>query len=152
MLTLIMATLFAIVIYSTPSANYKGFLNNPKEPLQNTGNSATKNSLVANWNQSSQIIVDETIIKYGQPNGVNATELIWTNTPITPKISSTKTESKQNFFIKDTGMMQTTIKYKAPRGKVAELEIFDGNNSIQKTTGLTKVEPTAVAQKNNPNK
>ncbi len=94
---------------------------------------------VYNWPKSCQMAVEEITKKYGKPNGIMADELIWTNAGVWKKISITKVESKHNFPIEHTDMMQTTIMYKVPQTKMDELAMFDGSIVIDRTQGTISV-------------
>ena len=61
--------------------------------------------------------VEEITEKSGKPNGIMTDELIQTNVSVWKKICISKVESKHNFPIEHTDMMQTKIMYKVPQKK-----------------------------------
>lgn len=105
------------------------------DPASSVNNENDDLADVSDWNKSSQMAVDEITQKYGQPNGVTADELIWTNAGIWKKITVTKMESKHSFPVEHTDMMQTTIMYNVPEDKMDELGMFDGSVTFDRTQG-----------------
>ena len=110
-------------------------VDDPTDDLQTNASNGENNTktAVSDWNKSCQMAVDEITKKYGEPNGITADELIWTNAGEWKKISITKMESKHSFPIEHTDMMQTTIMYKVPNDKMDELGMFDGSITFDRT-------------------
>lgn len=131
---LIVATLLTMSSCNKANPDNKAIVENPADNLKS--NSSSKELAdVSNWNKSCQMAVDEITKKYGQPNGITADELIWSNAGVWKKISITKMESKHSFPIEHTDMMQTTIMYKVPEDKMDELGMFDGSVTFDRTQG-----------------
>ena len=135
-------SLAAITAYSFSSCNSANSSENTTtastpESMETTENMQQNSDKadVSSWNKSCQMAVDEITKKYGQPNGITADELIWTNAGVWKKVCITKMESKHSFPIEHTDMMQTTLMYKVPVDKMDELGIFDGSVTFDRTQG-----------------
>ncbi|TDD96910.1 hypothetical protein [Flavobacterium cellulosilyticum] len=87
------------------------------------------------WPEASRMAVKEITDKYGKPDGITKNELIWMNKGVWKKICINKKETKHNFPIEHTDMMQTTISYKVPMDIMGELAKFDGSVTFDRTQG-----------------
>ncbi len=91
---------------------------------------------VKGWPKASQMAVKEVTEKYGEPNGITENELIWTDAGVWKKIRISKEETKHNFPVEHTDMMQMTIQYDVPQDKMDELGQYDGSVTFDRTQGL----------------
>lgn len=132
-------TVAACAISSCQSANSNDNLatSNTVSNSQSTEstNQNTGTVDVSSWSESSRMAVDEITKKYGEPTGIMNDELIWTNVGGWKKICISKMESKHNFPIEHTDMMQTTIMYSVPVDKMDDLGMFDGSVTFDRTQG-----------------
>jgi hypothetical protein len=90
---------------------------------------------VSGWPEASRMAVKEITDKYGKPDGVTKSELLWMNKGVWKKICINKKETKHSFPIEHTDMMQTTISYKVPMDIMDELGRFDGSVTFDRTQG-----------------
>lgn len=90
---------------------------------------------VSGWPEAPRMAVKEITDKYGKPDGVTKSELLWTNKGVWKKICINKKETKHSFPIEHTDMMQTTIIYKVPIDMMDELGRFDGSVTFDRTQG-----------------
>lgn len=87
------------------------------------------------WPEQSRMAVEEITGKYGQADVVSDNELIWWNRGVWKKICINKTETKHSFPIEHTDMLQSTVSYKVPVGKMDDLGRFDGSITFDRTQG-----------------
>ncbi|MEN9611133.1 MAG: hypothetical protein RLZZ628_1947 [Bacteroidota bacterium] len=92
-------------------------------------------AMIRTWPAAAQLAITETIAKYGNPDMVTTEEFIWLNKGVWNKICITKQETKHNFPMEHTDMMQTTINYKVPVGLMDDLGKFDGSITFDRTQG-----------------
>jgi len=90
---------------------------------------------IGKWPEASQMAVAEITGKYGKPDGITADELIWMNKGDWKKICINKKETKHSFPVEHTDMMQQTINYNVPEGKMDQLGRFDGSITFDRTQG-----------------
>ena len=136
-LPLIITTIFTMSSCNNANSNNKAKEDDTTTDAMQITNSTENNDKtdVSDWSKSCQMAVDEITKKYGQPNGITADELIWTNAGVWKKVCITKMESKHSFPIEHTDMMQTTLMYKVPEDKMDELGMFDGSVTFDRTQG-----------------
>jgi hypothetical protein len=92
-------------------------------------------AMIQTWPAVAQLAITETIAKYGNPDMVTMEEFIWLNKGVWNKICITKQDTKHNFPMAHTDMMQTTINYKVPVGLMDDLGKFDGSITFDRTQG-----------------
>ncbi len=118
----------------------------PKQTNIGMDNKATDNKIVGqkpavgmpnltSWPAASRAAVEETISKYGQPDRISEDEMAWMNKGVWKKICITKRETKHSFPVEHTDMMESTINYKVPPGKMDDLGQFDGSITFDRTQG-----------------
>lgn len=91
---------------------------------------------IKDWPEASQKAVEEITKKYGEPSGITSSELIWNDAGVWKTIRISKEETKHNFPIEHTDMMQMTIMHEVPEDKMDELGAFDGSVTFDRTQGF----------------
>lgn len=93
-------------------------------------------SSLKSWPMASQMAVQEQMGKYGQPNEITPTMMIWYNNGVFAKTIITKMESVHDFPKTHTDMMEQSIMHKVPLDMYDDLARFDGSVTIDRTQGL----------------
>lgn len=88
------------------------------------------------WPMEAQMAIKEQMRKYGQPNEITPTMIIWYNNGVFAKTIITKMESKHDFPKMHVDMMEQSIMYKVPLDIYDELAHFDGSITVDRTQGL----------------
>jgi hypothetical protein len=92
-------------------------------------------TMIQTWPAAARLAITETIAKYGNPDMVTTEEFTWLNKGVWNKICITKQETKHNFPMEHTDMMQTIINYKVPVEFMDDLGKFDGSITFDRTQG-----------------
>lgn len=90
---------------------------------------------LTSWPQASQMAAKEMMDKYGKPDIMSDEVLIWMHKGDWKKISVSKEESKHNFPVEHTDMLEQTVSYKVTPEKYDELGKFDGSVTVDRTQG-----------------
>ena len=89
-----------------------------------------------NWPESSRLAAQEMTAKYGAPDASGPELMIWNNKGKWKTIQINRNEIKHSFPIEHTDMLQQCISYRVPIEKMAELAMFDGSVTFDRTQGL----------------
>jgi hypothetical protein len=87
------------------------------------------------WPRASQMAAKEQMAKYGKPDEMTPTMLVWHNNGVWKKTVISKMESKHDFPKAHTDVMEQCISYKVPLDKYDELAMFDGSVTVDRTQG-----------------
>jgi hypothetical protein len=87
------------------------------------------------WPMASQMAAKEQMGKYGKPDEMTPTMLVWHNNGVWKKTVISKMESKHRFPKAHTDVMEQCISYKVPLDKYDELAMFDGSVTVDRTQG-----------------
>jgi hypothetical protein len=90
---------------------------------------------LSGWPEASRMAAEEIAGKYGKPDRTSEDQLIWMDKGVWKHIRIDKKETKHNFPIEHTDMLQTTILYRVPVDKMSELSRFDGSITFDRTQG-----------------
>jgi len=96
----------------------------------------TAESAIAGWPKTPKEVAMKTIGKYGPPNEVTPTMLVWHNNGPWKKTVVFMDEVKHDFPVPHTDLMQQWIAYKVPLEKYTEMAKYDGSVVIERTTGM----------------
>jgi hypothetical protein len=88
-----------------------------------------------NWPMASQMAAKEQMEKYGKPDEMTPTMLVWHNNGAWQKTMISSMESKHDFPKAHTDVMEQCISYKVPLDKYDELAMFDGSVTVDRTQG-----------------
>lgn len=101
-----------------------------------TGKTAEKMPDISSWPKASKKAAEEMMKKYGQPDMVGDKMIGWMDAGPWKMIHLTKEETKHNFPIAHTDMLEQTISYEVDPEKYDELGRFDGSVIVDRTRGL----------------
>lgn len=113
----------------------------PNKPMMRGDSTVTKpamsaESAIANWPKTPKEVAMKTIGKYGAPNEVTPTMLVWHNNGPWKKTVVFMDEVKHDFPGPHTDLMQQWIAYKVPLDKYSDMAKYDGSVVIERTTGM----------------
>ena len=90
---------------------------------------------IASWPASARKAAETMIQKYGPPNDVTESVLIWRNNGPWKKTAITSVETPHLFPAPHTDVMEQVIHYRVPPDKVDELASYDGSVTVKRTEG-----------------
>mgnify|MGYP000458431878 CR=1 FL=1 len=93
-------------------------------------------STIAGWPKVSKDAAMKTIAKYGQPNEVTPTMLMWHDNGPWKHTMVFKDEVQHDFPMPHTDVLQQVIDYKVPQDKFDELAMYDGSVVVERTNGV----------------
>jgi len=88
------------------------------------------------WPMASQMAAKDMMDKYGKPDEMTPTMLVWNNKGPWAKTVVFKMEYPHNFPMPHTDLMQQWISFKVPTDKLDELAQYDGSVVVERTTGM----------------
>lgn len=91
--------------------------------------------VTATWPLASKAAIIRLTEKYGVPNSVTPNMVIWYNTLPFKQSVVYREQLTHHFPLEHFDVLQQTINYKVPLGKVVALTKFDGSMVIDKTKG-----------------
>jgi len=105
---------------------------NPQNQSRDQGAVA---GIIAGWADRPRLGAQQMIKKYGQPQDVTDAKLVWHNAGPFKKIAVMNLETPHDFPMPHVDYMEHTILYNVPADKLADLLVFDGSSTINRTTG-----------------
>jgi hypothetical protein len=90
---------------------------------------------IKGWPQASRLAAMEMWKKYGKPQEMTPTMLVWNNNGPWKRTIVFNRESKHSFPVEHTDVMEQTINYKVPTDKFTMLADYDGSVTIHRTDG-----------------
>ena len=105
----------------------------PDAPTQRDKGSV--DAIIAGWADRPRLGAQQMIKKYGQPQDVTDMKLVWHNAGPFKKIAVMNLETPHDFPLPHVDYMEHTILYSVPADKLADLLVFDGSSTINRTTG-----------------
>ncbi len=88
------------------------------------------------WPMASQMAAKDMMNKYGKPDEMTPTMLVWNNNGPWAKTVVFKMEYPHNFPMPHTDLLQQWISHKVPTNKLDELAKYDGSVVVERTTGM----------------
>lgn len=95
--------------------------------------------ITASWPQDAKQAAQDTLGKYGQPDGYSSKELIWHNAGPWKKVVVTSFEDQHNFPVTHKDCIIGFIDMKVPVDKIGDLSKFDGSICCERTAGVVSV-------------
>lgn len=99
------------------------------------GKQMTVEQCTANWPAVSQKAAKEMVGKYGQPNGMTPTRLVWTDKDSFKEIILLNEAIQHDFPMPHKDCLEHVVEFKVPTDKVGELAEFDGSIIVDRTRG-----------------
>ncbi|MDZ4817794.1 MAG: hypothetical protein SGJ20_02355 [Planctomycetota bacterium] len=93
-------------------------------------------STIASWPKVPKEVAMKTIQKYGQPNEVTPTMLMWHDNGPWKHTIIFREEVQHDFPVAHTDVMQQFIAYKAPLDKYDDMAMYDGSVVVERTNGM----------------
>ncbi len=91
--------------------------------------------LITGWPAKSQEVANTMMSKYGAPNEVTGTMLVWHNNGPWKRTILYKEEIPHDFPKPHTDLLQQFVHYKTPLDKYNDLANFDGSVIVERTKG-----------------
>jgi hypothetical protein len=90
---------------------------------------------IERWPEESREAAKLVIDKYGEPDELTETELIWHRPGPWKRMVASKTFFRHNFPAPHIDSVQSVIDYRVPPDKATELAKFDGSVIVERTAG-----------------
>lgn len=94
----------------------------------------TENDLSA-WSEASKTAVKRMRIKYGEPDEITKSMMVWKNNGPWKKTVIYSESVNHNFPIPHSDVIQQFVHFKVPAGKLDELSLFNGSIEYNRTSG-----------------
>ena len=88
------------------------------------------------WPMASQMAAKDMMGKYGKPDEMTPTMLVWINKGPWVKTVVFNKEYQHNFPMPHTDLLQQWVGMKVPTDKLDELAMYDGSVVVERTTGM----------------
>lgn len=133
--------------YATPPSVSQGTTDNQAAAaaLPSAGNQAATalgtvsqsdlDANLANWNDAPRNLASGLVAKYGLPNEMTASSLIWYNNGCWKRTVLVNEPICHNFPSPHSDYLYQTVSYRVPANKVSALTEFDGSLSVSRTRG-----------------
>jgi hypothetical protein len=92
-------------------------------------------TVIEYWPEVPRNVANEMITKYGQPDGVTPSRLIWENRGPWREIIVYRNEVQHNFPTPHTDVLEQVINYQVPAELFDELAAYDGSVIVERTRG-----------------
>jgi len=93
-------------------------------------------SKMKSWPMASQMAAKDMMDKYGKPDEMTPTMLVWNNKGPWVKTVVFNKEYQHNFPMPHTDLLQQWVGMKVPTDKLDELAMYDGSVVVERTTGM----------------
>ncbi len=91
--------------------------------------------VIADWPATPQKVALEMIQKYGQPDGITSSRLIWQDKEPWSEIIINREEVPHSFPMEHTDVLEQVVGYRVPPDKFDELAAYDGSVIVERTKG-----------------
>lgn len=95
----------------------------------------TGSQLIESWPDESREAAALVIKKYGEPDEMTESELIWHKPGPWKRIVASKVFYRHNFPVPHIDAVESFIDYKVPPQKLSQLAEFDGSVIVERTAG-----------------
>ena len=92
-------------------------------------------SMISNWPAKTQEVANTTMAKYGAPNAVTGTMLVWNNNGPWKKTIIHKEPVQHNFPMPHLDLLEQFVDYSVPADKYDQLAQYDGSVVVARTVG-----------------
>ena len=96
---------------------------------------ANAKSIIASWPEASRMAAMDMIQKYGQPQEVTASMLLWRDNGPWKWTKVTKEIIQHDFPMSHPDLLEQAINYRAPIDKYDDLARYDGSVIVERTKG-----------------
>lgn len=91
--------------------------------------------LISGWPAKSQEVATTMMAKYGAPNGVTGTMLVWNNNGPWKKTIIHKEPVQHNFPMPHLDLLEQFVDYSVPADKYDQMALYDGSVVLARTVG-----------------
>lgn len=91
--------------------------------------------MITGWPAKTQEVANTMMNKYGAPNEVTSTMLVWHNNGPWKKTIIHKEPVQHNFPMQHLDLLEQFVNYSVPAGKFDELARYDGSVVVARTVG-----------------
>jgi len=95
----------------------------------------TVDRIIAAWAARPRLGAQQMLEKYGEPQEASGMALVWHDAGPFKRIAVMNLETPHDFPLPHVDYMEHTISYDVPEDKLADLLVFDGSSTINRTTG-----------------
>lgn len=95
----------------------------------------TVDRIIAAWAARPRLGAQQMLEKYGAPQEASGRSLVWHDAGPFKRIEVMNLETPHDFPLPHVDYMEHTISYEVPEDKLADLLVFDGSSTINRTTG-----------------
>jgi hypothetical protein len=88
------------------------------------------------WPMASRMAAKDMMDKYGKPDEMTPTMLVWNHKGPWSKTVVFKKEYPHNFPMPHTDLLQQWVSYKVPYEMLDKLAMYDGSVVVERTTGM----------------
>lgn len=106
-----------------------------KAAARGTIERGTVDRIIAAWGARPRLGAVQILEKYGEPQEASGMKLVWHNAGPFKRIAVMNLETPHDFPLPHVDYMEHTIFYDVPQDKLADLLVFDGSSTINRTTG-----------------
>lgn len=127
----------AAVIGLIPTARFALADNPPAEQTQ-ARHKMSADQMIGSWPQTCQKAFKEIKQKYGEPDGVTPTRMVWTDKGPNKEFKEIillNQEFKHDFPTPHMDCLEHVVEFKVPQDKVGDLAKFDGSVIVDRTRG-----------------
>lgn len=90
---------------------------------------------IANWPEESREAARLVLDKYGEPDEITETSLVWHKAGPWKRMIASRVFHEHNFPVPHTDSVESVLNYRVPPEKFAELAKFDGSVVADRTRG-----------------
>ena len=91
--------------------------------------------MISGWPAKTQEVATTTMAKYGAPNEVTGTMLVWNNNGPWKKTIIHKEPVQHNFPMAHLDLLEQFVDYSVPADKYDQLALYDGSVVVARTVG-----------------
>ncbi len=92
--------------------------------------------VIAGWSAKPQEVARKTIAKYGQPNEVTSSMLVWHNNGPWKRTVVYRDVVQHDFPMPHPDLLEQFIDYRVPVAKFSDLAAYDGSVIVERTKGV----------------
>ncbi|MBA2467422.1 MAG: hypothetical protein H0V46_07460 [Sphingomonas sp.] len=104
-------------------------------PAPASGDNGDAEKMVASWPEASRMAAMDMIQKYGQPQEVTASMLMWKENGPWKWTKVSRETIKHDFPMSHPDLLEQAINYRAPVDKYDDLARYDGSVIVERTKG-----------------
>ncbi|MFW5943282.1 MAG: hypothetical protein ACOC9X_00760 [bacterium] len=92
--------------------------------------------ILQNWEEEKRNVAQEIVDKYGEPDEMTPSILIWHDNGPWHATVVTRNATRHTFPMPHTDLVEQFVHYRVPPDKVSDLAAYDGSVMVRRTEGL----------------